>query len=123
MLTEGLTKQGEVAFASGGFAEVWKGTYRGRLVAIKCPRVYEVFKQEEIEILKKVRMIKKGRNRLLIAGPAILQGGCYLETVIALECFALPRCFRYDKPHFCYDFRMDAWGAHTAVCGRTSKGK
>lgn len=52
-LTATLQK-GETPVGSGGFAEVWKGFYNGRQVAIKILRVYET---SDIEEVGKVRSI------------------------------------------------------------------
>lgn len=38
---ERVNKVGEWPFDSGGFGDVWKGTYEGRDVAIKALRVYK----------------------------------------------------------------------------------
>ena len=38
ILLEGITREGDTAAASGGFADVWKGCYKGNLVCIKAFR-------------------------------------------------------------------------------------
>jgi len=40
MLSNGLDKSGNTPVASGGFADVWKGSYYDRIVAIKALRIY-----------------------------------------------------------------------------------
>jgi hypothetical protein len=50
ILSEGLKKRGNTAVASGGLADIWRGKYRGREVAIKAFRVYK-----QSENVKKVR--------------------------------------------------------------------
>lgn len=39
IITGGLSKIGDYPVASGGFADVWVGTYGGIGVCIKCPRI------------------------------------------------------------------------------------
>lgn len=46
-LTSGLRK-GDRPIGNGGFAEVWKGSYNGRQVAIKVLKVYETSDMEDI---------------------------------------------------------------------------
>jgi hypothetical protein len=50
VLSEGLEEHGNVTVASGGLADMWRGTYRGREVVIKVFRVYK-----QSERVKKVR--------------------------------------------------------------------
>jgi hypothetical protein len=40
ILSENISKEGDIAFASGGFADVWKGRHNGKLVCIKAFRAY-----------------------------------------------------------------------------------
>ena len=40
ILSENILKEGDIAFASGGFADVWKGRHNGNLVCIKAFRAY-----------------------------------------------------------------------------------
>ena len=40
VLSAGLTRCGNLAVASGGLADVWRGEYQGVSVAIKALRVY-----------------------------------------------------------------------------------
>ena len=40
MIQEGLQKTDDYAFTSGGFADVYRGTYKGQKVAIKAFRIY-----------------------------------------------------------------------------------
>ena len=53
VLTTGLQKRGDVAVASGGMGDIWRGEYRGKQVAIKAFRIYPTQNSEEA---KKVRM-------------------------------------------------------------------
>ena len=40
VLSAGLEKRGNIALASGGLTDVWRGEYRGGQVAIKAFRIY-----------------------------------------------------------------------------------
>ena len=40
LISDGISKEGDVAFASGGFADVWKGRYNGNPVCVKAFRNY-----------------------------------------------------------------------------------
>jgi hypothetical protein len=40
ILTDGLEVIGDKAYKFGGFADIWKGRFEGRNVAIKALRVY-----------------------------------------------------------------------------------
>jgi hypothetical protein len=39
-LSENISKEGDIAFASGGFADIWKGRHNGNRVCIKAFRAY-----------------------------------------------------------------------------------
>ena len=52
ILSENISKQGDIAFASGGFADVWKGRYDGNCVCIKMFRAYTA---ENLSKIKQVR--------------------------------------------------------------------
>ena len=39
IIAGGLTRVGDYAFASGGFADVWEGMHDNTKVCIKCPRI------------------------------------------------------------------------------------
>ena len=41
-LSDNISKEGDIAFASGWLANVWKGCYNGDYVCIKALRVYKV---------------------------------------------------------------------------------
>ena len=38
ILSDNISKEGDIAFASGGFADVWKGRHNGNRVCIKTFR-------------------------------------------------------------------------------------
>ena len=52
MLRGGLVKTSDIATASGGFGDVWKGAYKGRRVAIKSLRVCMT---DDLDDIKRVR--------------------------------------------------------------------
>jgi hypothetical protein len=52
MLRGGLVKTSDIAIASGGFGDVWKGAYKGRRVAIKSLRVCMT---DDLDYIKRVR--------------------------------------------------------------------
>ena len=53
VLSDGLNKQGDVAVASGGFADIWQGEHRGEQVAIK---VFRILPAQQLKEAKEVRM-------------------------------------------------------------------
>jgi len=68
----------------GGFADVWKGHYRGREVAAKALKVY--FKTD----LGKVRRVGCPRpvvriNELIMSHTEVLPGGCDMEFASSPE--------------------------------------
>jgi len=40
ILSENISREGDIAFASGGFADVWKGRSGGTRVCVKAFRAY-----------------------------------------------------------------------------------
>ena len=40
LLAAGLQKRGDIAVASGGFTDIWRGEHHGSLVAMKAFRIY-----------------------------------------------------------------------------------
>jgi hypothetical protein len=51
ILSENISKEGDIAFASGGFADVWKGRHNGNPVSVKAFRAYTA---ENLSKIKKV---------------------------------------------------------------------
>ena len=51
MLSDNVTKEGDIAFASGGFADIWEGRHNGNRVCIKA---FRVFAAENMLKIKKV---------------------------------------------------------------------
>ena len=52
ILSENISKEGDIAFASGGFTEVWKGRHNGNRMCIKAFRAYTA---ENLSKIKQVR--------------------------------------------------------------------
>jgi len=52
MLSENISKEGDIAFASGGFADVWRGRHGGNRVCIKAFRAYTA---DNLSKIKQVR--------------------------------------------------------------------
>ena len=53
VLTAGLKKRGKIAVASGGLTDIWRGKYRGTLVAIKAFRIHP---SQDLKEAKKVHI-------------------------------------------------------------------
>ena len=49
VLSDGLYKSGEIAVASGGFTDTWRGSYQTKNVALKAFRTYPVQDSKEAE--------------------------------------------------------------------------
>ena len=75
---------GKYPIASGGFGDVWKGTYGERHVAIKALRVYKL---DDIHKASKVAFytlaILESSVHVFSSFPGLLQGGHYVEAVVA----------------------------------------
>lgn len=56
VLSESIAKEGDVAFASGEFTDVWKGRHNGNSVWIKAFRTYTA---EKLGRIKQVRAINR----------------------------------------------------------------
>jgi hypothetical protein len=54
IISDGLEKIDEYAFTSGGFADVWRGTYNNKKVAIKA---FRIFAARDLVQVKKVSAI------------------------------------------------------------------
>ena len=52
ILSENISKEGDIAFASGGFTDVWKGRHDGNRVCIRAFRAYT------IENLFKIKLVR-----------------------------------------------------------------
>ena len=51
-LSDNISKVGDIAFASGGFADVWKGRHNGNSICVKAFRVYT---PKSLSVIKQVR--------------------------------------------------------------------
>ena len=77
----------------GGFADVWKGEYRGREVAAKVLRIYSKNDPERIRrvgrwLCFRIVVFINDRPRLV----EVLQGGCGLEDPPPPKCTSTARC-------------------------------
>lgn len=52
VLSDGVKKRGDIAVASGGFTDVWRGLYNSKDVALKAFRTYPI---QDLKDAKKVR--------------------------------------------------------------------
>ena len=52
VLSDNISKEGDIAFASGGFADVWKGRHNENRVCIKAFRAYTA---DNLSKMKQVR--------------------------------------------------------------------
>ena len=91
-----LIHVGELGWGAGGFADVSKGEYQGRPVAIKHLRIRTG--DEFDKIFKVSGCIQPGTVQSLIFNPAAMSGGSYLETFISSERLAPLGSFRFDGP-------------------------
>ena len=114
IITEKVEVEDKV-LASGGFADVRRGTYMGHLVAVKALRVAE---QDDFVTIRKVSSadifpirLERGLDR---PSPAILQGGCSLGDSISSK--RLEVCWGsrgYGERAIRHRVRMDgAWEHH-----------
>jgi hypothetical protein len=55
MLLEDLEKNGDLPKAGGALTDLWQGTYKGNIVAVKVGRLHAV---EDSALLKKVRFFE-----------------------------------------------------------------
>jgi hypothetical protein len=51
ILSDGVEKFGDIAIASGGFTDTWRGPYRAKHVALKALRIYAVQDLKDAERL------------------------------------------------------------------------
>lgn len=89
---------GSCAVASGGFGDVWKGTYDERHVAIKALRVY---KHDDMHKVKRVALHVTAileYHPLIDSASGLLQGGYHVETVVASQHCPISRSYRCPRP-------------------------
>jgi hypothetical protein len=55
MIPEGMGINGAFAKSGGALTDLWEGTYKGKIVAVKALRLYAV---EDRALLKKVRFLR-----------------------------------------------------------------
>jgi hypothetical protein len=62
----------------GGFADVWKGQYQGREVAVKVLKVYEIDDLDETRKVSCPRLVVC-INKPTVSDTEVLRGGCGME--------------------------------------------
>ena len=60
ILSDGLKKCGNIAVASGGFTDIWRGSYRAKDVALKAFRTYPIQDLKEAEKVRRTTRVKVG---------------------------------------------------------------
>ena len=80
----------EIPQYSGGFAEVWKGEYKGREVAAKALRAYITSDFKQIRKVGGVSLIMFS-SELTVSHAAVLQGGHDVEDASSPERVATVR--------------------------------
>jgi hypothetical protein len=74
----------ETPLCHGGFADVWKGQYDGREVAVKVLKVYRTSNFEKIRKVDPLRLSRAPAN--LPRFPDVLQGGRNMEDPSSSKC-------------------------------------
>jgi len=69
----------------GGFADVWKGKYRGRDVAVKVIRTYSTSDLQKVIGVSCQRAPSSHSYVLTVPCAEVLQGGCNMENPPAFE--------------------------------------
>jgi hypothetical protein len=79
-----VDKWGDKPVSTGGFSEVWKGTYGGNPVAIKVIRYNQ---QENVQRIRKARWLASlpGVTSLTVLSVELLPRGHHLEASISPE--------------------------------------
>ena len=96
----------------GGYADVWKGKYRDRDVAIKVTRIYS---NDELQKIIHVRCSIYAYYVLLTTFCAeVLQRGCDVEIPSTSLCPATARCIDV-RESVCNDFRVDVKWEHQSI--------
>jgi hypothetical protein len=102
----GLTHVGEVEWC-GGFADVSKGEYRGRPVAVKHLRIGTMDGFDKV--FKVSDCARPGALQSLSSHSETLPGSSHLETLVPPEYLAAAGSFRVEgPPTFPYHLRVDA---------------
>ena len=79
VLSTGLVKRGNIAVASGGLTDVWRGEYGGTQVAMKAFRIYPPQKLKEA---KEVRTQSARKIFLRTKFTDFVETGAHVEEVI-----------------------------------------
>ena len=62
-LSDNISRDGDIPFASGGFADVWKGRHNGNVVCVKAFRAYTA------ENLAKIKQVSNQRSYVYLRCP------------------------------------------------------
>ena len=88
----------------GGYADVWKGEYRGSPVVVKALRVSST---SDFDKIMSVRPMVQTKIDLITADCVeVLQRGCHLENPPSSECPALVGCDNWQLS-VCDNLRVD----------------
>ena len=82
ILSDGLKKCGDIAVASGGFTDTWRGSYRTKTVALKAFRTYPI---QDLKEAEKVRHTTRANVVLifLITFVDPVEGGSRMEEAVS----------------------------------------
>ena len=78
VLSDGLNKQGDIAVASGGSTDIWRGDHHGEQVAIKAFRIHPAQKLREA---KEVRIQSVLEVCPLTKFADLMETGTHVEEV------------------------------------------
>ena len=78
MLAEGFDEIEERPFTSGGFADVYKATYKGQLVVAKALKTTTVDNLENVHKVSSL-ILRTIALRAYLPFPALCEGGCGVE--------------------------------------------
>ena len=73
-----------------GYADIWRGEYCGRDVAVKTLRVHRTKDSDQIARVGCPRLTVC-IDELIMSGKGVLQGGCDMEVPLSSECVATVR--------------------------------
>lgn len=92
MLTDGFDNLESRPFTSGGFADVYRATYKGQLVVAKALKTTTV---EDLDNVHKVSSLIPGRISQIVysISSALCEGSCRMEVASAREHLTVRRCY------------------------------
>ena len=104
---ERISVIGKHPVASGGFGDVWKGTYDERSVAIKALRIYKNDDMRKVRRVGHSGMAIHEFCRLSAFSLGLLQGDYRVETAVTPQHRAIPWSYRRPRPTL-YGVGVDA---------------